>query len=82
MRRGPERVPESTRRLLRTMGTPAPVLGRYLDVLAWNPHAEAPVGDPDTLPPEWRNLLVAVFQDPGAASGATTGSPTRCSTSA
>ncbi|MEU7878220.1 MmyB family transcriptional regulator [Microbispora bryophytorum] len=47
-RRVPERVPDSTRRLLRVMGTPAVVLGRHLDVLAWNTLAEALPGDPDT----------------------------------
>ncbi|MEU8059451.1 MmyB family transcriptional regulator [Microbispora bryophytorum] len=30
------------------MGTPAVVLGRHLDVLAWNTLAEALPGDPDT----------------------------------
>ncbi|MEU7474116.1 helix-turn-helix domain-containing protein, partial [Streptomyces sp. NPDC044984] len=35
--RAPERVPDSTRRLLRVMDTPAVVLGRHLDLLAWNP---------------------------------------------
>ncbi|MFF7717726.1 helix-turn-helix domain-containing protein [Streptomyces sp. NPDC007988] len=64
--RAPERVPESTRRLLHTMGTPALVLGRYLDVLAWNTLTEALIGDPATLPPGQRNMLMALFQDPEA----------------
>ena len=33
MRRDPERVPDSTWRLLRVLNTPAVVLGRHLDVL-------------------------------------------------
>ncbi|MEU8177908.1 helix-turn-helix transcriptional regulator [Microbispora hainanensis] len=65
-RRAPERVPDSTRRLLHVMGTPAVVLGRHLDVLAWNTLAEALLGDPDSLPPGRRNLLMALFEDPGA----------------
>lgn len=65
-RRGPERVPDSTRRLLHTMGTPAMVLGRHLDVLAWNALAEALLGDPATLPAARRNVLIALFEDPEA----------------
>ncbi|OPG14378.1 helix-turn-helix transcriptional regulator [Microbispora sp. GKU 823] len=64
-RRTPERVPDSTRRLLHVMSTPAVVLGRHLDVLAWNTLAEALLGDPDTLPPGRRNMLMALFEDPG-----------------
>ncbi|MFS8199780.1 helix-turn-helix transcriptional regulator [Streptomyces sp. CWNU-52B] len=64
--RGPERVPDSTRRLLHVMATPALVLGLHLDVLAWNPSAEALLGDPTAMPPAERNLLVALFRDPGA----------------
>ncbi|WP_432865896.1 hypothetical protein [Microbispora rosea] len=64
-RRTPERVPDSTRRLLHVMNTPAVVLGRHLDVLAWNTLAEALLGDPDTLPPGRRNMLLALFEDPG-----------------
>jgi transcriptional regulator with XRE-family HTH domain len=65
-RRRPERVPESTRRLLQVMGTPGLVLGRHLDVLAWNPLAEALLGDPTGVPVEQRNLLVTLFRDPDA----------------
>lgn len=64
-RRGPERVPDSTRRLMHVMATPALVLGRHLDVLAWNPLAEALLGDPATVPPAERNLLLLLFRDPG-----------------
>lgn len=61
--RGPERVPPSTRRLLRVMATPAVVLGRHLDLLDWNPLAEALLGDPADLPPERLNMLLLMFDD-------------------
>ncbi|MCT2584614.1 helix-turn-helix transcriptional regulator [Actinophytocola gossypii] len=64
--RGPERVPDSTRHLLHAMNTPGLVLGRHLDVLAWNPLAAALLGDPATLPPAQRNLLIGLFLDPEA----------------
>jgi transcriptional regulator with XRE-family HTH domain len=64
--RHPEHVPESTRRLLRTMGTPAVVLGRHLDVLAYNDLAVALLGDPESLAPDRPNMLMAMFQDPDA----------------
>ena len=63
VRRDPERVPESTRRLLRVMDTPALVLGRHLDLLAWNHQAEALLGDPDTYPPDRLNMLLLMFDD-------------------
>lgn len=55
----PERVPDSTRRLLQVMATPAVVLGRHLDLLAWNPMAVALFGDPTGCP----NLLLMMFDD-------------------
>ena len=61
--RGPERVPDSTRRLLRALDTPALVLGRHLDLLAWNPMAEALLGDPHGYPPERLNMLLLLFDD-------------------
>ncbi|MFI8090629.1 helix-turn-helix transcriptional regulator [Streptomyces sp. NPDC086080] len=61
--RGPETVPESTRRLLRVMDTPAVVLGRHLDLLAWNPMAEALLGSPDSYPPDRLNMLLLLFDD-------------------
>ncbi|MEU8026009.1 helix-turn-helix transcriptional regulator [Micromonospora haikouensis] len=60
---GPERVPEGTRRLLRVLDTPAVVLGRHLDLLAWNPMAQALLGDPDGYPPERLNMLLLMFDD-------------------
>jgi len=60
---GPERVPESTRRLLRVMDTPAVVLGRHLDLLDWNPMAEALLGSPADYPPDRLNMLLLMFDD-------------------
>lgn len=65
--RDPERVPDSTRRLLRVMGTPAVVLGRHLDLLDWNPMAEALLGDPGGYPPDRLNMLLLMFD--GALTG-------------
>jgi transcriptional regulator with XRE-family HTH domain len=53
----PETVPETTLRLLRTMTTPALVIGRFLDVLAWSPLAEALLGPFTRLPQTQRNML-------------------------
>jgi transcriptional regulator with XRE-family HTH domain len=61
--REPDRVPDSTRRLLRVIGTPAVVLGRHLDLLDWNPMAEALLGDPDGHPPDRLNMLLLMFDD-------------------
>jgi transcriptional regulator with XRE-family HTH domain len=63
-RRSPERVPASTLHLLHAMATPALVLGRHLDALAWNPLAEALLGDPTSLPEGQRNLLLGLFLNP------------------
>ncbi|MEV6305492.1 helix-turn-helix transcriptional regulator [Actinoplanes sp. NPDC051861] len=62
-RRGPERVPDSTRRLLRVMDTPAVVLGRHLDLLDWNPMAVALLGDPEGYPADRLNMLLLLFDD-------------------
>ena len=59
----PETLPDSTRRLLQVMATPAVVLGRHLDVLAWNAMAEALLGCPDDYPPDRRNMLLLMFDD-------------------
>jgi transcriptional regulator with XRE-family HTH domain len=63
VRRDPEVVPDSTRRLLRVLNTPALVLGRHLDLLAWNDPAEALLGDPGTYPPDRLNMLLMMFDD-------------------
>lgn len=65
-RRRPELVPESTRRLLATAGSPALVLGRHLDALAWNPLAGSLFGGIDDQPVRERNLALAVFLHPTA----------------
>ena len=54
---GPETVPPTTLRLLRTMTAPTLVIGRFLDVLAWSPLAGALLGDFTRLPRDERNLL-------------------------
>ncbi len=59
----PERVPDGTRRLLRVMDTPAVVLGRHLDLLDWNPMAEALLGAPGDHPPDRLNMLLLMFDD-------------------
>ncbi|MCF6522072.1 helix-turn-helix domain-containing protein [Streptomyces sp. JJ36] len=44
--------------------TPAYVVGRRLDVLAWNRLAGALLGNPAALPPDERNMAWLVFLDP------------------
>ncbi|GAA0583463.1 helix-turn-helix domain-containing protein [Kribbella sandramycini] len=61
--RTPEWVPDSTRRLLPAMDVPVVVLGRHLDVLDWNPMAEALFGDLNAFPPERLNLLLLMFDE-------------------
>ncbi|MGW7350441.1 helix-turn-helix transcriptional regulator [Streptomyces phytohabitans] len=63
-RRTPERVPDATRHLLDALHAPAVVLGRHLDLLAWNALAEELFGDPRLEPPEHRNMLTSLFHDP------------------
>lgn len=65
--REPERVPDGTRRLLRVLDTPAVVLGRHLDLLAWNPMAEALLGDPSGYPADRLNMLLLLFDDVATA---------------
>jgi transcriptional regulator with XRE-family HTH domain len=60
-RHPPEEVPETTLRLLRTMTSPALVVGRFLDVLAWNPLAGALLGEFTQLPPAEQNLLALLL---------------------
>ena len=61
----PEKVPPTTVRLLRSTTSPAVVVGRFLDVLAWNPLAGALLGAFTELPWTERNLL-ALLLNPGA----------------
>ncbi|GHG44599.1 MULTISPECIES: helix-turn-helix domain-containing protein [Amycolatopsis] len=62
-RRGPQqRVRPAMRRLLAQLtGTPALVLGRRLDILAWNPAATALFTDFEAIPPNRRNYLRLLF---------------------
>jgi transcriptional regulator with XRE-family HTH domain len=65
----PERVRPEVRRLMDALdstSTPAMVIGRRADVLAWNETAAALVADWGTLPPEQRNVARHVFLDEGA----------------
>jgi transcriptional regulator with XRE-family HTH domain len=65
----PERVRPEVRRLMGALdstSTPAMVIGRRADVLAWNETAAALVADWGALPPEQRNAARHVFLDEGA----------------
>lgn len=62
-----QRVRPEVRGLLAAMsGVPAYVLGRWLDVLAWNGLAAELLGDPGSLPPGERNMARMVFLHDGA----------------
>jgi transcriptional regulator with XRE-family HTH domain len=61
----PEEVPPTTLRLLRTMAAPAVVVGRFLDLLAWSPLADALLSDFTRSPQAERNLLFLLLH-PGA----------------
>ncbi|MEW2546747.1 helix-turn-helix transcriptional regulator [Streptomyces sp. NPDC047002] len=56
--------PAMLRLLDQLTGTPALVLGRYMDVLAWNPAAAALYTDFGAIPPPRRNYVRLVFTDP------------------
>ncbi|WP_030193517.1 helix-turn-helix transcriptional regulator [Streptomyces sp. NRRL S-87] len=61
----PQTVRPGLRRLLESMpGTPACVLGRRTDILAWNPLYAALFTDLDALPAERRNKLWLLFTHP------------------
>ncbi|MCX4749971.1 helix-turn-helix transcriptional regulator [Kitasatospora sp. NBC_01287] len=63
----PQRIRPELQQLLDTMHpVPTCVLGRRLDVLAWNPLYCALFGDYATLPPEQRNLAWQLFRDPAS----------------
>lgn len=64
-RRARQTVQRSLQRLLDDLGcTPALVLGRCLDILAWNPLAAALITDFAQLPVPERNYIRLVFTDP------------------
>ncbi|MEU3980900.1 helix-turn-helix transcriptional regulator [Streptomyces sp. NPDC026672] len=68
-RRRVQRVRPSTRRLLdRLERSPAMVLGRYNDILAWNAAAAALYTDFGELPPAERNYIRLVFLSPAFRS--------------
>ncbi|MEU3059345.1 helix-turn-helix transcriptional regulator [Streptomyces subrutilus] len=63
--REPQEVRPGLRRLLESMPeTPAFVVGRRTDILAWNPLFATLVTDFGALPPEHRNKAWLVFLDP------------------
>ncbi|AGM03397.1 helix-turn-helix domain-containing protein [Amycolatopsis keratiniphila] len=64
-RRSAQRVRPAMRRLLDQLTrTPALVLGKRLDILAWNPAAAALYTDFGAVPPARRNYLRLLFTDP------------------
>jgi transcriptional regulator with XRE-family HTH domain len=63
----PERVRPGVKRLIDALdGVPAMVMGRRMDVLAWNPLAAALLVDWGRLPPAQRNAARHVFLDESA----------------
>lgn len=64
-RRARQRVQPTLQRLLDDLGsTPALVLGRRMDILAWNRLASALITDFAAIPPKHRNYVRLVFTDP------------------
>ncbi|MBE8523685.1 helix-turn-helix domain-containing protein [Amycolatopsis sp. H6(2020)] len=64
-RRPVQRVrPAMSRLLTQLTGTPALVLGKRLDILAWNPAATALFTDFEAIPPNRRNYLRMLFTNP------------------
>ena len=64
-RRPPQQAQPQLRRLLDDLATtPAVILGRRTDILAWNPMAAALFTDFALVPPEDRNFVRLVFCDP------------------
>ncbi|MCG6498540.1 helix-turn-helix domain-containing protein [Kitasatospora sp. A2-31] len=63
----PQQVRPALQQLLDAMeGVPAYVLGRRLDIVAWNRLGNALTGDFSAMPPEQRNMAWHVFLDPAA----------------
>ncbi|WP_053160992.1 helix-turn-helix domain-containing protein [Streptomyces caatingaensis] len=63
----PQRVRPAVRNLLDTMdNVPAYVLGRRMDVLAWNRLAAALLGDFGAFPAQRRNMAWLIFLDPAS----------------
>ncbi|MGW2251144.1 helix-turn-helix transcriptional regulator [Kitasatospora sp. NPDC001660] len=62
-----QQVRPALQQLLDAMeGVPAYVLGRRLDIIAWNRLGTALLGDFGAMPPEQRNIAWQVFLDPAA----------------
>ncbi|WP_371495155.1 helix-turn-helix transcriptional regulator [Kitasatospora sp. NBC_00374] len=63
----PQRVRPALQQLIDAMtDVPAYVLGRRLDIIAWNALACALLGDFPAMPPDQRNMAWQVFLDPTA----------------
>ncbi|MBX9397568.1 helix-turn-helix transcriptional regulator [Streptomyces sp. TRM72054] len=62
----PQRLRPTVQHLLDTIGVPAYVVGRRLDILGWNRLAAAVFGDWAVLPPEERNVARLTFLSPAA----------------
>ncbi|QLE75401.1 helix-turn-helix domain-containing protein [Streptomyces rectiverticillatus] len=61
----PQRVRPSVQHLIDTMdNTPAYVIGRRLDIIAWNRLACALLGDFETMPAGQRNMAWQIFLEP------------------
>ncbi|MDQ0994171.1 helix-turn-helix domain-containing protein [Streptomyces sp. V3I7] len=64
-RQAPQKIQPQLQQLLDDLNTiPAMVLGRRMDVLAWNPMAAALLGDFARIPEKQRNYVRMVFMDP------------------
>ncbi|GAB2958799.1 helix-turn-helix transcriptional regulator [Streptomyces pseudoechinosporeus] len=62
----PQRLRPTVQHLLDTLGVPAYVVSRRLDILGWNRLAAAVFGDWGRLPPEERNTARLIFLSPEA----------------
>ena len=68
-RRTQQKVQPTLQRVLDDFGcTPALVLGRRMDILAWNPLAAALITDFSQIPANKRNYIRLVFADPAMRS--------------
>jgi transcriptional regulator with XRE-family HTH domain len=64
----PQGLRPTVQHLLDTLGVPAYVVSRRMDILGWNRLATAVFGDWDRLPPEERNVARLIFLSPEARS--------------
>ncbi|MER7404765.1 helix-turn-helix transcriptional regulator [Streptomyces sp. NPDC000070] len=63
----PQQLRPTVQHLLDTLGVPAYVVSRRLDILGWNRLATAVFGDWAQLPPEERNVARLIFLSPEAS---------------